>query len=84
MSTPTKETASYECMRSELETDHLGKWMIVHEEELVDIFDTFEEVASKAVERFGRGPYLIREIGVSPITLPASVLYHPVASHVGR
>ena len=84
MSTLTKEIASYESMRSELETDHLGKWVIVHDEELVGIFDTFEDAASRAVEQFGRGPYLIREIGAPPVTLPASVLYRPVTGYAGR
>ena len=77
----TKEIAAYERMRNELETDHLGKWVLVHDEELIGIYATFEEAAEEAVQKFGRGPYLIREIGAAPITLPASVLYHPVQDH---
>lgn len=78
MSELTKEIAAYERMRRELETDHLGKWVIVHDELLVGVYATFEEAAADAVQRFGRGPYLIREIGAAPMTLPASVLYRPV------
>ena len=78
MSELTKEIAAYERMRSELETDHLGKWVIVHDELLVGVYTTFEEAAADAVQRFGRGPYLIREIGAAPMTFPASVLYRPV------
>ena len=81
MSELTKEIAAYERMRNELETDHLGKWVLVHDEALVGIYATFEEAAAEAVQQFGRGPYLIREIGAAPITLPASVLYHPVQDH---
>jgi hypothetical protein len=29
------------------------------------------------VGKFGAGPYLIRQIGAPPVTLPASVMYHP-------
>ena len=83
MSTLTGEIAAYERMRSELETDHLGKWAIVRDEVLVGLYDTFEEAASYAVEQFGRGPYLIREIGAPPVTLPASVLYRPASDHAG-
>ncbi len=81
--TPTlsKEIAAYEGIRSGLETDHLGKWVIVHSQVLVGIYDTFEQAAEYAVEQFGRGPYLIRKVGAPPITLPASVLYNPVAAH---
>lgn len=67
--------------RSTLETDHLGKWAVVQNEELVGIYDSFQEAAEDAVAQFGRGPYLIREIGAGPATLPASVLYNPVHRH---
>ena len=63
MSTLTKQIAAYEGIRNTLETDHLGKWVIVYEEALVGIYDTFEEAAEYAVQHFGRGPYLIREVG---------------------
>ena len=76
----SKEIAAYEGVRDELETDHLGRWVIVYGEALVGLYDTFEEAAAYAVERFGRGPYLIREVGAAPITLPASVLYNVVAT----
>ena len=81
MSELTKEIAAYERMRSDLETDHLGEWVLVHDEALVGIYTTFEEAAEEAVGRFGRGPYLIREIGAAPITLPASALYRPAQGH---
>jgi hypothetical protein len=73
-----EEIAAYETMRADLESAHMGKWALVHERELVGIFDAFEQAAEVAVRRFGRGPYLIRQIGAPPITLPASVLYNPV------
>ena len=75
-STLSKEIAAYEGMRSELATDNLGKWVIVHHEEAVGLYDTFEQAAESAVQRFGRGPYLIREVGAAAIRLPASVIYN--------
>ncbi len=80
----SKEIAAYEGMRGKLETDHFGKWVIVHGEAFVGLYDTFEEAAEYAVERFGRGPYLIREVGAAPITLPASVLYNLVATSASK
>ena len=76
--TLSKEIAAYERIRSELETDHFGKWVLVHDEKLVEIYLSFEETAQNAVERFGRGPYLIKRVGEPPMTLPASVMYRPV------
>ena len=38
-----------------LETDHFGKWVLVHDEKLVDIYSSFEETAQDAVEPFRAG-----------------------------
>ncbi|MCE2457320.1 MAG: hypothetical protein J4G14_05840 [Dehalococcoidia bacterium] len=72
------QISAYEEMRSCLETDHFGKWVVVYDEDLAGIYESFEAAAEDAVKRFGRGPYLIRQVGAPPIALPASVLYRPV------
>jgi hypothetical protein len=69
------EIAAYEVMRDDLETHHMGEWIVMREGKLIGTYDSFETAASEAVARFGRGPYLIRQIGAPPITLPASVMY---------
>ncbi len=71
-----EEIAAYEKMCNDLEIDHFGKWVIVYNKKLAGTYDSFELAAEDAVKRFGRGPYLIRKVGASPLTLPASVLYH--------
>lgn len=81
MSNLTEEIKAYEEKRCELERDHFGKWVIVRDKKIVGFYETFQDAATEAVDRFGAGPYLIREIGAGPVTLPASVLYNPVASH---
>jgi hypothetical protein len=72
------EIAAYEAVRSELESESLGKWSLFHSRRLVKVFETFEEAATEAVRRFGRGPYLIRQIGSSTGSLPASVMFRPL------
>ncbi|MES0048538.1 hypothetical protein [Mesorhizobium sp. M0053] len=69
------EIAAYERMKSDLEAANLGKWVLVHDEHLQGTFDEFEEAAAEAVGKFGRGPYLIRQIGAPSVTMPASVMY---------
>ena len=71
------EIAAYESMRRDLEARYMAKWVLLHDREVIGGFDSFEEAAETAVEKFGRGPYLIRQVGAPPITLPASVMYHP-------
>jgi hypothetical protein len=71
------EIAAYDGMRSDLEMKYLGRWALVHDKQLVGAFESFEQAAEAAVSKFGRGPYLIRQIGASAMTLPASVMYQP-------
>ncbi len=81
MATLSNEIAAYERMRNDLELDHLGQWVVVHDEKLIGTYESFEKAAEDAVQRFGRGPYLIRQIGAPPLVLPAVVQYRPV--HAG-
>lgn len=73
------EIAAYEGRREELEKHHMGKFVVFHGDEFIGAFDTLDNAAAEAVRRFGRGPYLIRQVGRPPITLPASVMYRSVA-----
>ena len=72
-STLSAEIAAYDSMRSKLEMDHNGDWVVVHGGELIDAYPTFEAAAEHAVSRFGEGPYLIRQVGARPTHLPAAV-----------
>ena len=65
---------AYETMQKDLELHHDGKWVVICEGDFVDAFDTLDAAASEAINRFGRGPYLIRRVGAPPLTLPASVM----------
>lgn len=70
-----QEIAAYNGMSAELEAHHMGKWVLVRDLKLVGIYESFESAAEEAVKRFGRGPYLIRQVGAPALTLPASVMY---------
>jgi len=72
-----EELAAYESLRGNLEADHMGKWVLIRNRELIALFDSFDAAAQEAVQKFGRGPYLIRQVGAPPVTLPASVMFHP-------
>ena len=74
------EIAFYEEIKDELEADHFGKWIVVHDLELIGTYEDFQVAADEAVQRFGRGPYLIRRVGAPPLTLPASVMYRPTSA----
>ena len=75
-----KELATYERMRETLEIHHMGEWALVHGDELIGTYPSFDAAAQDAVSKFGRGPYVIRQVGATSITLPASVAYFQYGS----
>ena len=62
-----EEIVAYEKMRDDLEAKHLNEWVIIYKGELIGTYLDFQEAAADAVQRFGRGPYLIRQVGVERI-----------------
>jgi hypothetical protein len=76
-----KDLKAYQAQKSELEAHHKGKWVVIRDGEVVGTFDQFQTAAAEAVSRFGRGPYLIRQIGAPDIVLPASVVYRLEPEH---
>ncbi len=69
-----KQVAAYEQRSAEMEREHLGKWVVFHDEQLAGTYDSFEDAAEDAIARFGAGPYLIREVGAPRVVrLPASI-----------
>jgi hypothetical protein len=75
MASVIENIAAFDAMRAELESEHLGEWVVFHDQELAGLYPSMERAAEDAVRKFGRGPYLIRQVGAPPLTLPASVMY---------
>jgi hypothetical protein len=71
------ELAAYRQHANRLEADHLGKWVVFKNAALVAVHDSFDDAAKEATSRFGRGPYLIRQVGAPPVVIPASIAYRP-------
>ena len=69
------EIKAFEAMQADLETHHMGKWVLLYDGKLIEVFQSFDLAADSAVRKFGRGPFLIRQVGAPPTTLPISVMY---------
>jgi hypothetical protein len=69
------EIAAYEQRQAELERLYPGKFVVFKGHDLIGAWDTLNAAALEAAARFGRGPYLIRQVGAPRPTLPASVLF---------
>ena len=72
-----REIDAYERMQDHLEANHFRKWVVVHDEELIGTYESFEDAAIDAAKRFGRGPYLIRQVAAPPtvISIPTVLGY---------
>lgn len=70
-----KEIRAYEARQQELESHYKGKFVIFHGEDFIGAFDSLNAAAEEAVRCFGRGPYLIRQIGEPPNVLPPSLIH---------
>ena len=64
-----------------LNEHHKDKWVVFHDKDFIGAFDTLENAAAEAVRRFGRGPYLIRQVGAPRSAPPVSVMYRPIHAH---
>jgi hypothetical protein len=72
------DIAAYTRMRKELEAQHRMKWVVFHKGEFEGVFPDYESAAESAVDRFDRGPYLIRQVGAGPIHLGGGMTFRPV------
>ncbi len=73
-----EDIAAFDGMRSELERSHDRQWVLFHQGEFQGGFSDFEDAATIAVERFGSGPYLIRQVGAPPtVQLPGGMIFTP-------
>jgi hypothetical protein len=68
------DIAAYEAMQADLEAHLMGKWVVVRDRQLVGSYESFDRAAEEAVHRFGRGPYLIRQVGAPPVVIPVSLM----------
>ena len=75
MESLTREIEAFEAMREELWTNHFEKWVLVYGDDLIGTYETFQDAAMDAAKRFGRGPYLIRQVTSVPERLPSAALY---------
>jgi hypothetical protein len=69
------EILAFERMRPRLEAECMHRWVLIHGGDLINSYDSFDLAADDAVRRFGRGPFLIRQVGAQPDALPVSVVF---------
>ena len=71
--TLSENITAFEEMQNILEADKWGRWVVFYDGRFEGDFPEFQPAIEFAVERWGRGPYLIRQVGRPPFAVPASV-----------
>lgn len=64
--TLAENIAAFEDSRDQLERERFGRWAVFHNAALAGDFPDLQEAAAFAVQNYGRGPYMIRQIGAPP------------------
>ena len=71
----SQQIKAYEEMREELEADHYREWVVLRNGRLTGTYPSFEDAADDAVRKYGRGPYLIRQVAAAPQRLPSLIQF---------
>jgi hypothetical protein len=77
MASLREDIAAFDRMRAELEVSNFHDWAVFHQGKFIAAFPDFEGAATMAVDRFGNGPYLIRQVGAGPVQLPGGMIFRP-------
>lgn len=75
LATLEENIAAFEELRHQLEAELWDRWVVFYNGELVGDYEDFQVCAAETVQKYGRGPYLIRQVGAVPIRLPSSILF---------
>ncbi len=57
-----------------MEKHYHRKFVLFHGKDFAGAFDDFDTAARQAIRLYGRGPYLIRQVGVPTEYVPAALL----------
>ena len=64
-----KNRAAYNAIKEEMETEHFGRAALLHDGEIVEIYNDSGDAYAIGCEKFGLGNFSIEKIGEPPISL---------------
>lgn len=56
-----QELATYRAKLEELKT-HAGKYVLIHGDDVVDMFDSYDDALKQGYAKFGLEPFLVKRI----------------------
>ena len=68
-----------ESMKADLEANHLHKWIVFHDGEILEVHDTNRAATEAAIKELGADePYVIHHVCTEPLPMPAVMAFRPV------
>ncbi len=64
-----KNRAAYNAIKEEMEAEHFGRAALLHDGEVVEIYNDSGDAYAIGCEKFGLGNFSIEKIGEPPISL---------------
>ena len=64
-----KNRAAYNAIKKEMEAEHFGRAALLHDGEVVEIYNDSGDAYAIGCEKFGLGNFSIEKIGEPPISL---------------
>lgn len=68
------ESRYFELKRDEYAKEYPDKFLLIHGKELIGAYETFSDATDEGVQRFGRGPFLVRKSGEDELVLTTFTL----------
>lgn len=77
-----REIATYKKNQERLESEHLGEFILIVGEEIIGLYQSFEDASAEGIRLYGQGPYLIRQIGGPDPELPIALMLGLGSAHL--
>ncbi len=73
---------AFDGLSEQLNRYHADKFVLIYNGEFISSYDTFDTAARQTKKRFGRGPFLIRQVGAPvKMRMPSSIAYRFINAH---
>lgn len=57
-----KELATFDRNLPKLKTEHEGKFALVHGDDVIDIFSSYDDAITAGYSKFGLKPFLVKQV----------------------
>lgn len=64
-----RNAEAYELIRKEIESKHMGRIVLMHDEKMVEVYNDSDDAYKIGCEKYGLGNFSLVNVGAKPIDL---------------